>query len=105
MTKYRNKSLIKQQKRKILKILRHLQLKMNQNLLSLGILIIFIGFIIVFTGALSNVKKGDGKFAVGGFVGFIPFGFANDKMMLWVLMGVMAVIASFFIVMPYFSRH
>ena len=78
---------------------------MNQNLLSLGILIIFIGFIIVFTGALSNVKKGDAKFAVGGFVGFIPFGFANDKMMLWVLMGVMAISLLFFVIIPYLSHQ
>ena len=78
---------------------------MNQNLLSLGILIIFIGFIIVFTGALSNAKKGDAKFAVGGFVGFIPFGFANDKMMLWVLMGVMAISLLFFVIIPYLSRQ
>ena len=104
MTKYRNKSLIKQQKRKILKILRDLQLKMNQNLLSLGILIIFIGFIIVFTGALSNAKKGDAKFAVGGFVGFIPFGFANDKNMMWGLLVFMAVSLFLFIVMRHLWR-
>ena len=78
---------------------------MNQNLLSLGILIIFIGFIIVFTGALSNVKKGDAKFAVGGFVGFIPFGFANDKTMLWILMGFMAISLLFFVIIPYLSRQ
>ena len=96
---------IKQQKRKILKILRHLQLKMNQNLLSLGILIIFIGFIIVFTGALSNVKKGDAKFAVGGFVGFIPFGFANDKRMLWVVIGIMSMLVLFFVILPYLFRN
>ena len=78
---------------------------MNQNLLSLGILIIFIGFVIVFTGALSNVKKGDAKFAVGGFVGFIPLGFANDKMMLWVLMGVMGIALLFFLLMPYLYKQ
>ena len=52
---------------------------MNHQLLSLGILIILVGFAIVVIGSLTGTQKGDTKIAVGGFIGFIPFGFANDK--------------------------
>ena len=38
------------------------------------------------------------KVAVGGFIGFIPFGFANDKRLLWALISFMAVALVFFFV-------
>ena len=77
---------------------------MAQKLISLGILIILIGFTLVFIGALSAAPKGDAKVAVGGFIGFIPFGFANDKRMLWILMGIMGALIFFFIILPYLLR-
>lgn len=59
-------------------------LKMEQ-LISLGILMIFIGFAIVFIGTFMGAKDANSKtkVAVGGFIGFIPFGFGNDKNMVW----------------------
>lgn len=57
--------------------------KMEQ-LIGFGILLIIIGFIIVFFGALSGSKDSSKtKVAVGGFIGFIPFGFGNDKRLVW----------------------
>jgi len=55
--------------------------KMN-DIMSLGVLIVIIGFIIVFFGSFKNSKGDDAstaKIAVGGFIGQIPFGFGNDK--------------------------
>ncbi len=54
--------------------------KMEQ-IVSLGIVIIFIGFIMVFFGMLKGAKEESSKtkVAFGGFIGFIPFGFGNDK--------------------------
>lgn len=72
---------------------------MKMDLIPIGILIIFIGFIIIFIGALSGMGKGESKVAVGGFIGFIPFGFANDKRMLWIVIGIMAALLIFFILM------
>lgn len=69
----------------------------NINLVGLGILVIFMGFIIVFIGALTQSSKGDAKVAVGGFVGFIPFGFTNDKRLFWALLAVMAVFLLFWV--------
>ena len=62
-------------------------LKMEQ-LISIGILMIVIGFIIVFFGTFFSALKGkeassNTKVAVGGFIGFIPFGFGNDKNLVW----------------------
>ena len=71
---------------------------MAQSLISLGILVIFIGFIIVLIGALTAAPKGETKVAVGGFVGFIPFGFANDRKLLWALIAIMGVMLLFWIV-------
>ena len=71
---------------------------MSQSLISLGILVIFIGFIIVLIGALTAAPKGETKVAVGGFVGFIPFGFANDRKLLWALIAIMGVMLLFWIV-------
>jgi len=55
-------------------------LKMEQ-LISFGVLLIIIGFIIVFFGVLKGSKEAasNTKIAIGGFIGFIPFGFGNDK--------------------------
>jgi len=71
---------------------------MAYNLISIGILIILIGFVLVFIGALTNVNSKDTKVAVGGFIGFIPFGFGNDKRMVWVLVGLMVMALVFFFV-------
>ena len=58
--------------------------KMEQ-LIGLGITIMIIGFIIVFFGTLLSSKESTSKtkVAVGGFIGFIPFGFGNDKNLVW----------------------
>ena len=53
------------------------------NFITLGILLVFIGFILLFIGSMG---KGDLKVGVGGFIGPIPFGWANDPEMLkWVI--------------------
>ena len=50
-------------------------MKMEQ-LIGIGTLLVIIGFAIIFIGALSS-KDSNTKVAVGGFIGFIPFGFGN----------------------------
>lgn len=59
-------------------------LKMEQ-IISLGILLMVIGFIIVFFSILKGSKETSSKtkVAVGGFIGPIPFGFGNDKNLVW----------------------
>lgn len=45
----------------------------------MGIVIIFLGFLIIFLGSLTGANRENTRFSVFGLVGFIPFGFANDK--------------------------
>ncbi|MBW2975252.1 hypothetical protein KY366_06040 [Candidatus Woesearchaeota archaeon] len=63
-----------------------------KQLIPIGMMVISIGFMLIFIGALSSAKEGKtgSKVAVGGFIGFIPFGFANDKRMLYAVMAVSA---------------
>ncbi len=63
---------------------------MQQNLISIGILLIFLGFILLFIGSLFGAKT-DSKVAVVGLLGPIPFGFGNDKR-LFVITLVIAII-------------
>lgn len=51
----------------------------SQMLILAGIFIIVLGFLIVFFGSLAGANKEDTKFSVFGLIGFIPFGFANDR--------------------------
>lgn len=66
-------------------------------LITIGILSIFIGIILFFIGALSSIKEGKSntKVAIGGFIGFIPFGFANEKRMLYLVIGLSVALFSF----------
>ena len=59
-------------------------MKMEQ-LINLGAILILAGFIIVSIGMLQAAKEPNSKtkVAVGGFIGFIPFGFGNDRNMVW----------------------
>ena len=64
---------------------------MQNNLITLGILFVLLGFILVFIGSLTGAKTGESKVAVVGLLGPIPFGFGNDKR-LFVITLVVAVI-------------
>ena len=67
------------------------------DLITAGTIIAFIGIIIIFTGFLLGAGRGESKIAVGGFIGFIPFGFANDKKMLGLVMGLSLVMLVLFL--------
>ena len=66
-------------------------------LIPIGIIVIFIGIFLVIFGSLKSSDSSNTKVAVGGFIGFIPFGFANDKRMLWVVVGMMVLMALFWV--------
>lgn len=82
----------------------------NLQLLQLGILLVFIGVIIIFisliTAAATSSKdkeKSNVKFSVVGFLGFIPFGFGNDKKFL--LFGVILTVVVVAATVILFSRR
>ncbi len=67
------------------------------NLVSIGIIMIFLGFLLVFIGALTG--KTDAKVGVGGIIGFIPIGFGNDPQLVKIAIIISAVLAILFIIM------
>lgn len=77
---------------------------MAQELIFMGILLIFIGMLLVILGSILAAGKGEAKIAVGGFIGPIPFGWANDPRMLKWIIAVSAVIAIIFLLMLFIGR-
>ncbi len=70
----------------------------------IGIILIFMGMILVIISSLLSAGKGEVKVAVGGFIGPIPFGWANDPRMLkWIII-ISVVIAIVFLVMMFGGR-
>ena len=72
-------------------------------LVPIGFILIFLGVGIVLVGSLLNQGQSDKSttnkskihIGVGGFIGPIPFGFANSRLALYMTMG---AVAFFFIV-------
>jgi uncharacterized membrane protein len=65
-------------------------------LIEIGMAVVFIGMVLIIIGSIIGSflhKPSDGKtkVAVGGLIGPIPFGFANDRPMLWIVFGIIAI--------------
>lgn len=74
---------------------------MNQpQVIGLGIIIILLGAIIIFS-SIFFANKGDAKaetkFAVGGLIGPVPFGFGNDRRMVVISIAITALFAAIFL--------
>jgi len=52
------------------------------NFMSIGLLLIVAGILIMVIGSMVQPKSSEIKYSVVGFLGFIPFGFSNDKRLL-----------------------
>ncbi len=61
-----------------------------------GMIVIFIGIALILIGSLSG-GEGRAKFAVGGFIGPIPFGFANDKGLMYLVIAISLIMLLVFI--------
>jgi uncharacterized protein (TIGR00304 family) len=74
-------------------------------LIEVGISLIFIGIIIIIFGSISQATKTDSKtkVAFGGFIGPIPFGFGNDKQLVYFVIILSAVIFILFAVLNYLN--
>jgi uncharacterized protein (TIGR00304 family) len=77
---------------------------MNQQLITIGMLVVFVGIALVIVGSLIGAKTADrtqSKVAVGGIIGFIPFGFGNDKRL---VIAMIAITVLLFVLFAIFSR-
>ncbi len=76
---------------------------MEEVLIKLGCMLIFLGFFLIFAGALLGAKSGSVKYGFGGFIGPIPFGFANDPRLLWAIIAISLVFLASFLALLLFS--
>lgn len=71
----------------------------NEQLILVGFLLVFAGMLTIFVGSFLGTEKADIKTGVGGFVGPIPFGFANDPRMLKIVMVLSLGLFAAFVIM------
>jgi len=62
-----------------------------EQLVTIGIIVVFVGILIIIIGSILGAGEGKAKFAFGGFIGPIPIGFANDKDMLYVVIAIAVI--------------
>jgi len=67
-------------------------------IVEIGIFLIFVGILFVIIGSFFQAKTGETKVAVGGFIGPFPFGFANDKQMMWAVIAISAILLILWII-------
>ena len=75
---------------------------MVENLISLGLIIIVVGFVILLAGIFSQVKSGKTKIEGGGiiFIGPFPiFGAATNKQMFYILLVVSVILIITFLIL------
>lgn len=63
------------------------------NFLTIGMILLFVGIAFLILGSFQAMKQGgkaETKVAFGGFIGPFPFGFGNDKQLLYVVMALSA---------------
>lgn len=71
-----------------------------ENLVLVGFALVFIGILVIVIGSVISGKT-ETKWGVGGFVGFLPFGFANDPKMLWIVIGISIAVLVIFILLNF----
>lgn len=69
---------------------------MPEALIILGFILLFIAVVLIVIGIISSGKM-ETKFAFGGFIGPLPFGFANDPKLLWAVIIISVLIIVFYI--------
>ena len=65
------------------------------NLVTIGFIAVIVGIILIVIGALQG---GNVKVGVGGFIGPIPFGWANDPRMLQLVIALSLIALVIFII-------
>ena len=72
---------------------------MSQFFFFLGMAFIAIGVLIIMLFTMGKAGEGKAEVGVGGFIGFLPFGFATSKGMLYLVITLSLVMAAVFLIM------
>ncbi|MEM5812230.1 MAG: DUF131 domain-containing protein [Candidatus Aenigmatarchaeota archaeon] len=71
---------------------------MENFFLFLGLAFVIIGILIIVAAALLGKGEGKAEVGIGGFIGPIPFGFATNKGMLYLVIALSIIILAVFLV-------
>ncbi len=83
------------------KEVRQVRVAMEQ-LILIGLVVVFVGIALIIIGSLAGGEgKSGARIAVGGFIGPIPFGFANDKWLMLVVIAISIAALAFFLLSGY----
>ena len=63
-----------------------------EQLVAIGFAVVFFGIVLIIIGSLLGAGEGKTKIAVGGFIGPIPFGFANDRTLLYAVIAISMIV-------------
>ena len=72
---------------------------MEERIVLLGFALIFIGMLVIIIGSLSGERGRNNTtgFAFGGFIGPIPFGWATEKPLLYMVIAISIIMLLIFI--------
>lgn len=72
---------------------------LTENLIPIGVFVIFLGFLIIVVGTLMSSKSSKVDWAFGGFIGPVPFGFASRENWLKFIIALSIVLLFVFILL------
>ena len=75
-----------------------------KQLITIGTILLFVSIILIFAGSIlsqKDSKNSNSQFFVGGFIGFIPFGFGTSKTAFWIGMGLTVIVATIFFILRF----
>ncbi len=78
---------------------------MGINFVLVGFALILIGVAVLIIGSAAGASAKDTKVAVGGFIGPIPFGFANDPKLMKITIGITVAFFALFLLLPFILRY
>ena len=76
----------------------------EQNVFTVGITLIIIGFLLLIISLLFNTSAGRTRFAFVGFIGPFPIGFSNDKKLLLITVLLTLILILSFIMVQFLVR-
>jgi len=78
-------------------------MSLGRFLVPFGIFLIFLGIFVVLFGSMKNSDSSGSRFAVGGFIGPVPFGFGNSPFLVYIIVGISAFFLIVFLILRYWA--
>jgi uncharacterized membrane protein len=73
-----------------------------KQLITIGTILLFVSIILILLGSMlgaKDSKNSKSDFFVGGFIGFIPFGFGTSKTTFWIGVALTIIVVAIFVIL------